>query len=129
MTSLRATSLALMLVLGSACVVHRPAVETTPVPTLLSSAAAAAVDAARRWVGFDEVLSVRFSTYGAEAAGSEIVDASTPVWAVRVSGSFPPASCGGFTVTPHPCPSPATTMLILVDASTYDVIMAEMPAP
>lgn len=75
------------------------------------------------------VLSTRLSTYGAEAGGGLMVDASTPVWAVRLSGSFQPPSCGPVTASPHPCPAPATSALILIDARTGAFIQARMPAP
>jgi hypothetical protein len=77
-----------------------------------------------------KVLSAKLSTYGAaEAGGGTIVDASTPVWAVRLSGSFQPPSCGPMTAIPHPCPSPATSALILIDARTGAFIQGTMPAP
>jgi hypothetical protein len=75
------------------------------------------------------VLSTTLSTYGAEAGGGSMVDASTPVWAVRLSGSFQWPSCGPMTATPHPCPSPATSELILIDARTGAFIEGMMPAP
>ena len=99
-------------------------------PTSISADAAAAVAIAQ--VGSTssvKVLSTKRSTYGAEAGGGSIVDASTPVWAVRLSGTFQPPSCGPMTATPHPCPSPATTALVLIDASTGGFIEATMPAP
>ena len=76
-----------------------------------------------------KVVSRMLSTYGAEPGGASIVAASTPVWAVRLSGSFTPPSCGPFTATPHPCPSPPTSALVLIDARTGAFIQAEMPAP
>ena len=76
-----------------------------------------------------KVLSTRLSTYGAVAGGGMVIDASTTVWAVRLSGSFEPPSCGPVTSIPHPCPSPATTALILIDATTGAFIQGMMPAP
>lgn len=76
-----------------------------------------------------KVVSAELSTYGANANGGSIVDPTTAVWAVRLSGTFPPASCGGYTATPHPCPSPANSELILIDAQTGDFIQGEAPAP
>ena len=77
-----------------------------------------------------KVLSAKLSTYeAANAGGGSIVDASTPVWAVRLSGTFQPPSCGPMTATPHPCPSPATSALILIDARTGAFIQGVMPAP
>lgn len=75
------------------------------------------------------VVSVELTTYGAKADGSSVVDPSTQVWAVQMSGTFPPASCGGYTPTPHPCPSPAASELILIDAHTGAFIQGEIPAP
>jgi hypothetical protein len=76
-----------------------------------------------------KVLSTRLSTYEAEAGGGSVADAGTPVWAVRLSGSFQPPSCGPMTAIPHPCPSPATSALILIDARTGAFIQGTMPAP
>ena len=50
------------------------------------------------------------------------------VWAFIVRGSFPAASCGGYTATPHPCPPPATTMRVLLDARTGEFVLATSPA-
>ena len=76
-----------------------------------------------------KVVSTELSTYGAKSNGGSIVDPATAVWAVRLSGTFPPASCGGYTATPHPCPSPANSELILINASSGDFIQGAVPAP
>jgi hypothetical protein len=75
------------------------------------------------------VLSTKLSTYGAEAPDGSMVAENNPVWAVRLSGSFQWPSCGPATAIPHPCPSPATTELILIDARTGAFIEAMVPAP
>jgi hypothetical protein len=75
------------------------------------------------------VVSVERSTYGAKDLGGSMVDPSTQVWAVLLSGTFPSASCGGYTATPHPCPSPATSELILIDAHSGAFIQGMTPAP
>jgi uncharacterized protein YceK len=75
------------------------------------------------------VVSVELTTYGAKANGGLVADPSTQVWAVLLSGTFPSASCGGYTPTPHPCPSPAASELILIDAHTGAFIQGEIPAP
>jgi hypothetical protein len=75
------------------------------------------------------VVSVELTTYGAKADGGLVADPNTQVWAVLLSGTFPPASCGGDTPTPHPCPSPAASELILIDAHTGAFIQGEIPAP
>ena len=75
-----------------------------------------------------QVLSTKLSTYAAEARGGQIVDPATPVWAVVVSGSWP-SSCGPVNPVPNPCPPPATTALVLVNARTGAFIQAQMPAP
>ncbi len=100
----------------------------TPTPISENVATAAAIEHAGSSIPVT-VLSATLSTYGAESQNSSIVDATTPVWAVRLSGSFYPASCGPMTATPHPCPSPAPTALVLIDARTGAFIQAEMPAP
>jgi hypothetical protein len=76
-----------------------------------------------------DVISARLTTVAsAEAASSSL--AAPPdewVWAFVVRGSFPPVSCGGYTATPHACPSPATRMLILLDARTGEFVLATSP--
>jgi hypothetical protein len=102
---------------------------TTPLPTtpLVSAAAADAVALAN---GSSDavVVSTTLSTFGADGGGS-VYPADTLVWSVRLSGSFPPPSCGGIAATPHPCPPPATTGLILVDAHTGLFLEGRFPAP
>ena len=66
-------------------------------------------------------VSIRLSTYGRESYGGSVVAASTPVWSVLVAGPFP-FSCGPYTATPRPCPSPATTERVLLDAETGSFI-------
>jgi hypothetical protein len=75
------------------------------------------------------VVSTTLSTYGANSGGGAVAGADTPVWAVLLSGSFGFPSCGPITPTPHPCPSPATSELVLIDARTGAFIEGLMPAP
>lgn len=75
------------------------------------------------------VVSTKLSTYGAEVRTGSLADSNTPVWAVLLSGSFRYPSCGPATATPHPCPSPATSELVLIDARTGAFIEGLMPAP
>jgi len=75
------------------------------------------------------VVSTKLSTYGVEAVMGSLADANAPVWAVLLSGSFGFPSCGPATATPHPCPSPATSELVLIDARTGAFIEGLMPAP
>jgi hypothetical protein len=93
------------------------------------SADQARATALREASGTDvKVVSTELSTYGAKANGS-IVDPKTVVWAVKLSGTFPPASCGALRASPHPCPPPASSELILIDATTGAFIQGEVPAP
>jgi hypothetical protein len=102
----------------------------TSVPTSISADVASATAIAQMGSAATvKILSTRLSTYGAEAGGGSVADPSTPVWAVRLSGSFQPPSCGPMTATPHPCPSPATSALILIDATTGAFIQGTVPAP
>ena len=102
----------------------------TPSPALISAQAAAstAIGQVSSTIPVT-VVSTTLSTFGAEPDGGPIVDAATPVWAVLLSGSFGFPSCGPMTVTPHPCPSPATSELVLIDARTGAFIEGLMPAP
>jgi hypothetical protein len=82
-----------------------------------AEAALSSHEALRQWVG------------GTFAAGSSLAAPFDEwVWAFMVRGSFPAASCGGYTATPHPCPPPATTMLALLDARTGEFVLAVSPA-
>ena len=76
-----------------------------------------------------KVVSVELSTYGAKAGNSELADPNAQVWAVLLSGTFPPASCGAYTATPHPCPPPAVSELVLIDARSGGFIQGTVPAP
>jgi hypothetical protein len=63
-------------------------------------------------------------------------DAAAPpnrwVWAVVLSGSFPPASCGP---APHPgqlrhyCPRPVHSALVVIDYVSGDFVMTSEPSP
>ena len=75
------------------------------------------------------IVSVELTTYGSRANGGAALDPNTAVWAVRLAGTFPPVSCGPATATPHPCPAPATSELILIDATTGAFIQGQVPAP
>jgi hypothetical protein len=113
----------------SANPVSIPDTGPAPSPITADAAASMAIGQAAGSTIPVTVLSTKLSTYGAEAGGGSMVDADTPVWAVRLSGSFHWPSCGPMTATPHPCPSPATSELILIDARTGAFIEDMMPAP
>ncbi len=50
------------------------------------------------------------------------------VWAFTVRGSFPPMSCGGVRLgTPGPCPSPATSELVVLDARSGTLLFGTSP--
>lgn len=102
----------------------------TPPPVTEEAAVAAATSAAGSSIPVTG-LSIRLSTYGAESQNSTIVDGATPVWAVLLSGSFDWPSCGPMQwgTSPQPCPPPASTMVVLIDARTGAFVQADMPAP
>ena len=75
------------------------------------------------------VLSVARTTFGAAMPTSAVAPADTPVWALTLSGTFPPASCGPAEATSHACAPPATSALVLVDATSGAWLSAETPAP
>jgi hypothetical protein len=106
-------------------------VELPPADALALPAALTALDrTGMGGVSSAAVISARLTTVaGAEAASSSM--AAPPdewVWAFIVRGSFPAPSCGGYTASPHPCPPPATTMLVLLDARTGEFVLAVSPA-
>jgi hypothetical protein len=100
-------------------------VSATPSPAI--SAEAARMIALREAGADAHVRSVTLTTYGAASPNGGVRPASTQVWAVLLSGTFPPFSCGPYSPTPHPCPSPATSALILVDAQTGEFIEGQIP--
>jgi hypothetical protein len=115
----------------------RATVELPPADALALPAALTAFD--RTGIGGGSsaaVISARLTTVaGAEAAMSSVVASSSMaapldewVWAFIVRGSFPVRSCGGYIASPHPCPPPATTMLVLLDARTGEFVLAVSPA-
>jgi hypothetical protein len=105
-------------------------VELPPADALALPAALTALDRTGLGVSSAAVISARLTTVaGAEGASSSMAAPLDEwVWAFIVRGSFPSASCGGYTATPHPCPPPATTMLVLLDASTGEFVLATSPA-
>lgn len=79
-----------------------------------------------------KVTATRRSTFGAEAPMSQFAATGTEVWAVSLSGTFYPGSCGPAPMppaTPGPCPPAQTTALVLIDAATGAFIMASVPDP
>lgn len=121
---MRASTLLLVGLITAGCVGQTPSLS----PISADAAKATAISQAASTIPV-KVLSIKRSTYGPETRGGSIVAADTPVWAVRLSSSFQPPSCGPYTATPHPCPSPATSALILIDARTGAFIEGMMPAP
>jgi hypothetical protein len=123
-------------------------VELPPADALALPAALAAFDrTGEMGVSSVAVISVRLTTVaGAEAAMScceslrQWVERTSAagsslaapldewVWAFIVRGSFPVRSCGGYIASPHPCPPPATTGLVLLDARTGEFVLATSPA-
>jgi hypothetical protein len=103
-------------------------IEASLSPSPAISAEMARAVALREEPGADvQVRSVTLTTYGAASPNGGVRPASTQVWAVLLSGTFPPFSCGPYSPTPHPCPSPATSALILIDAQTGEFIEAQIP--
>ena len=103
---------------------------STPSPTAISADAASSAAVTEMGGGADlRVLSTSLSTYGSVTGSGAAVDANTPVWVVVLTGSFPASACGTPTATPHPCPSPATTARVLIDARTGAFLRADVPAP
>lgn len=74
-----------------------------------------------------QIVSAMVARYG-DVSGSGLVSPDTWVWVFTARGTFPSASCGGLTATPHPCPSAATTARVIVDIETGAFIEANVPA-
>jgi hypothetical protein len=129
---MRAAILLLAVIVAAACARQTPSLSpvSAPSPSTVSAQAAAltAISNASSTIPVT-VVSTTLSTYGAEAPGGSMVAANTLIWAGRLSGSFQWPSCGPMTASPHPCPSPATSELVLVDARTGAFVEGIMPAP
>jgi len=105
-----------------------PIVTPSPSPTTAISADAAVAAALREEPGTDvRVVSATLTLYGAASPNGGVRPASTAVWAVLLTGTFRYPSCGPYTATPHPCPSPASTALILVDAQSGEFVEGQIP--
>ena len=79
-----------------------------------------------------KVVATRLSSFGAEAPSSGISDPATVVWAVSLSGTFEPGSCGPAPVAtepPNPCPSPLHSARVLIDAETGEFLLTSVPDP
>lgn len=103
---------------------------STPSPSPVSAEAARSTAVNEMGGGLDlRTISTRLSTYGDVTGSGAAVDANTPVWVVLMTGTFPASACGTPSATPHPCPSPATTAQVLIDARTGVFVRADVPAP
>jgi hypothetical protein len=106
---------------------------TTPSSTPGEISREAAIAAART---FDaegvNVLDARLGRHGDFAPESGIAPPDRRVWAITFDGSFA-QFCGGprpaGSSSHPPCPPPATTMMVLVDAATGEGLEATVPAP
>ena len=75
------------------------------------------------------VRSARLTTYRAENLPGNVVSGDTPVWEVRLGGTFP-EPCGTPTVSPGPQgPCTNATELVLIDARDATFIQAVSPYP
>jgi hypothetical protein len=77
------------------------------------------------------LISATLTTFGSVASGSSIASAETQVWAIALSGTFQPPSCGPSqpsTASRTPCP-PATSELVVINAQSGAVIVMQAPAP
>jgi hypothetical protein len=50
------------------------------------------------------------------------------VWAIAIRGSFEGHGCGGYQSSPGPCPSPATTEMLILDNDTGAFLESWSPA-
>jgi hypothetical protein len=75
------------------------------------------------------VRSARLTTYRAENLPGNVVPGDTPVWEVRLEGTFP-KPCGTPTIPPGPQGScTSATELVLIDARDGAFIQAVSPYP
>jgi hypothetical protein len=124
--SMRGALLFAMMVIVVAC-------QGSGSPTRISADEAGTAALAAFGQGHDaKVIATRLSTFGAEAPMSETSDPTTVVWAVSLSGTFEPGSCGpapATTETLNPCPSPLHSARVLIDATTGEFLLASVPDP
>ncbi len=107
-------------------VISRVAVVTVSRPEAVRIARRDANDWSAKPLG---IVSARLGRVDHLVGGDPGVPAARLVWAVVLSGSFPPASCGGFRFTPgtETCPPSADTATEIIDATTGQVIQVGTP--
>ena len=104
------------------------AYELPPAGGLTLTEALAALNKLGFGISPSAVISARVERYG-EASPALVGGPSDEwVWAFVVRGSFQPASCGVPRPSPEPCPSPATTEMIILDYGTGAYLEARSPA-
>ncbi|MGD0833245.1 MAG: hypothetical protein ABSA40_02320 [Candidatus Dormibacteria bacterium] len=80
-------------------------------------------------VTFVSATSGPFIEFEPDAKGA--VDPGREVWVVVFRGTFPPVSCGPAAIPPAtegPCPAPNTTMQVVIDYVTGQLILSQTPA-
>jgi hypothetical protein len=106
----------------------------TQVPAVLPPASSLSLERAlasarKAFLGLSpQIVAAQVVRYGGISRSSQVAP-DTWVWVFTARGTFPFASCGGRTATPHPCPSPAATARVIVDFRTGAFIEADVPAP
>ena len=79
-----------------------------------------------------QVTIARPAHFSEFANGSQTVAPDKWVWAVSITGTFPPASCGPKPIQPGrqaSCPPPQHSELVLIDYFNGDFISASVPSP
>lgn len=104
------------------------AYELPPAGGLTLSEALAALDQNGMSVSESAVIYARVERYGEATPNPFAGSPDEWVWAIVIRGSFEGHGCGGFQSSPRPCPSPATTEMLILDYDTGAYLEAWSPA-
>ncbi len=104
------------------------AYELPPAGGLTLSEALAALDQNGMSVSESAVIYARVERYGEATPNTFAGSPDEWVWAIVIRGSFEGNGCGGYIGSREPCPSPATTEMLILDYDTGAFLESLSPA-
>lgn len=104
------------------------AYELPPAGGLTLSEALAALDQNGTSISESAVIYARVERYGEATPNPFAGSPDEWVWAIVIRGSFEGFGCGGYLGSREPCPSPATTEMLILDYDTGAFLESWSPA-
>jgi hypothetical protein len=104
------------------------AYEVPPAGGLTLSRALAALEQKGMSVSESTVIYARVERYGEATPNTFAGSPDEWVWAIAIRGSFEGFGCGGYLGSSEPCPSPATTEMLILDYETGAFLESWSPA-